>query len=313
MSLINLASKTNNDIIEQQPFNFKNHFPQPIVIKPNSQVCLTHFYHFRDDGYYRITSQNNVIAYMIANFRANSEYRYASLNTGRFTGDELAVEIARAMNDVILQENYLWACAFDAGNANANPVELDKFTISYSHVATPTNPKGGIWTEIKNSDSTVSPIISNDDTDNNKTTIQNSNNTERATAILDKGILLHEGVFRVLGLGLTGSGESFSEAMRIHDVDIGLIRNAFSSAVNSNPNNAFNHEHGDIHIKCEDLGAGDYQVVFSNLQHRQGTTSIDSPNGKVQVERRVINDDDFNGMFDENDLFGFEIYIICIM
>ena len=45
MSLINLASKTNNDIIDQQPFNFKNHFPQPLIIKANSQVCLTHFYH----------------------------------------------------------------------------------------------------------------------------------------------------------------------------------------------------------------------------------------------------------------------------
>lgn len=308
MSLINLASKTNNDIIDQQPFNFKNHFPQPIVIKPNSQVCLTHFYHFRDDGYYRITSQNNIIAYMIANFRNNSEYRYASLNTGRFTGAELALEIARAMNDVILQENYLWACVFAQGNPNANPVENDKFTISYSHVATPANPKGGAWTEIKNSQSTASPIISNNDTNNNSSTIQNSSNTERATAILEKGILLHEGVFRTVGFGLTGSGNSFSEAMKPHEIDIGLIRNSFSSVVNSNPNNAFNHEQGDIHIKSEDLGGGDHQLVFSNLQQRQGSTSIDSPNGKTQIERRVITDNDLNGIFDENDLFGFEIY-----
>ncbi len=307
MSLINLASKSVNDIIEQPPFNFKNHFPQPLTIKPNSQVCLTHFYHFRDDGYYRITTQNNVIAYMIANFRDNCGYRYARLQTGRYTGDELAVEIARAMNDVILQENYLWACAFTQGNANANPIELDKFTISYSHVATPTNPKGGVWTQLKNDLTTANMTITNNNTDNNNTTLLNSSNTNRASAILDKGLLLHEGFFRSVGYGLTGSGATFSEARRPHTIDVGVIRSAFSSDVNQNPNNRFNPAHGDIHIKSRDAGGGDYKIIISNLQNRRGTTSIDAPNGKDQVERRVINGADLEGLFDENDLFGFEI------
>jgi len=141
MSLINLASKSRNETIEQPPFNFKNHFPQPILIKPNSQVCLNHFYHFRDDGYYRITPENNVIAFMISNFRAISGYRYARVDDGRYEGGELATAIQTAMNKAILQENYTWSCVFTKGNANANPVTEDLFTISYANVTTPANVK----------------------------------------------------------------------------------------------------------------------------------------------------------------------------
>ena len=309
MSLINLASKTNNDIIDQQPFNFKNHFPQPLIIKANSQVCLTHFYHFRDDGYYRITSQNNVIAYMIANFRNNSGYRYATLKTSRYTGEELAVEIARAMNSVILQENYLWSCAFTNGNPLANPPEVDKFVISFTNITTPANKKGGIWTSNKNSNNTGTLVIVNNDANNQVSTIQNNSNTETDTntlygsAILDKGILLHEGVFRIKDLGFTGIANEFDQDLKIHQFNTGLIRNAFSAENNINVNNSFDNEIGDILIQSEN-----YDLIFSNLQQRQGTTSIDVPNGKVQIERRTITDTDLEGIFNETDKFSFEIY-----
>ena len=58
MSLISLSSNDKNHNTSQQPFNFKNCFSQPLVIKPNSQVALVNFYHFRDDSFYNITTQN---------------------------------------------------------------------------------------------------------------------------------------------------------------------------------------------------------------------------------------------------------------
>ncbi len=308
MSLINLASKTNNDIIDQQPFNFKNHFPQPIVVKPNSQVCLTHFYHFRDDGYYRITSQNNVIGYMIANFRNNSDYRYATLNNGRYTGNELAVEIGRAMNSVILQENYNWSCTFTSANPIANPPEQDKFVISYTNVTTPANNRGGEWVKLINSGNSSTATIVNNNAISAVSKIKNPSFTpsDFATAILDKGILLHEGVFRVKNLNFTGIGETFSEDMRPTECKIGLIRHAFSSANNDNVNNSFNNKQGDILIDI--IFDGEYKIIISTLQQRQGSTSIDSPNGKIQIERRTISATNLAGMFDETHLFGFEIY-----
>ena len=65
MSLISLSSKSisRNDTTQQAPFNFKNFFPQPIVIKPQSQVCLTTFYHFRTEGLYNINSNNDLIGF----------------------------------------------------------------------------------------------------------------------------------------------------------------------------------------------------------------------------------------------------------
>ena len=57
MSLISLSSADENNIVSQQPFNFKNNFPQPIIIKPHSQVALVNFYHFRNDNFCRLNKQ----------------------------------------------------------------------------------------------------------------------------------------------------------------------------------------------------------------------------------------------------------------
>ena len=146
MSLISLASTTINDI-QQQPYNFKNHFPQPLIIKPHSQVCLVNFYHFRDEGYYRIVENNNTIAFAITNDRQYGALRYAKLTSGKYTGNDLATEIQRAMNSVLLQENYTFACAFTEGNPVANPPTTDAFAISYTNVATP-SATGGEWSTI---------------------------------------------------------------------------------------------------------------------------------------------------------------------
>ena len=306
MSLINLASRSRNEILEQPPFDFKNHFPQAIVIKPNSQVCLNHFYHFRDDGYYRITADNNVIGFMISNFRTNSDYRYATLNTGRYVGTELAIEIAAAMNRALLQENYTWSCVFTEGNPNANPITEDLFTITYANVAKPAQSRGGEWTTLQNSSTKGLMTITNNNTDGQNSLLVNST-TERASVILDKGIRLHEGDATFLGFGLEGEGATFSQTIRPHISSCGLVRNAFSAANNINPNLNFSPFQGDINV---DIGInvddGQYKLIVSNLTQRRGTTSIQAQNGKFQAERRVLDADDLDGIFDETDKFGFQ-------
>ena len=306
MSLINLASISKNNVIQQEPFNFKNHFPQPIIVKPNSQVCLNHFYHFRDDGYYRITTENNIIGFMIANFRIISGYRYAKLKTGRFVGTELALEIKTAMNNALLQENYTWNCVFQVGNPNANPITEDTFTISYTNVPKPTNTKGGEWSAIVNSNSPASMAILNNNTDNNTSILRHAL-ANRASAILKKGIRLHEGSARFIGFGLEGEGDSFSTAFRPHISSCGLIRHALSSPSNNNPFANFSPLQGDILINIGlNVDDGQYKVVVSNLQQRLGTRNILASNGRKQEERRVLDAVDLDAMFDTSDSFGFE-------
>ena len=306
MSLINLASKSKNETIQQPPFNFKNHFPQPIVVKPNSQVCLNHFYHFRDDGYYRITPENNVIAFMISNFRNNSDYRYARVDDGRYEGDELATAIASAMNKAILQENYVWSCVFTKGNPNANPVTEDLFTITYANVATPAQTKGGVWSSIVNGNSPSVMTIANNDSDTNNSVLSHTG-TGRASAILQNGIRLHEGLARYIGFGLEGEGTSFSNAFRPHITTCGLIRHTLSSPANTNTFANFNPLQGEIMV---DIGInvddGQYKLVISNLVQRQGTPNLLSPNGRKQEERRVLDAVDLDAIFDTTDRFGFE-------
>jgi len=136
MSLISTSSNEG-----QEPFMYQNHYPQPITIAPNSQICLQKFFHYRG-GSYQITAENNLIAFRFGsgNTPATSldVLRYAGLTTGAYTGDQLATELARAMNEVNQQQNYLWGATFTEG-IGANP---DQFTITYTSPATPDRQAG---------------------------------------------------------------------------------------------------------------------------------------------------------------------------
>ena len=136
MSLISTSSNEG-----QEAFMFQNHYPQPIEIKPNSQICLQKFFHYRG-GSYQVDEANNIIAFRFGSgttpATSQDVLRYASLIRGAYTGDQLATELARAMNEVNQQQNYLWGATFVAGiGANA-----DQFTISYTSPDTPTAEAG---------------------------------------------------------------------------------------------------------------------------------------------------------------------------
>ncbi len=287
MSLINLSSTTRTEVIQQTPSNFKNYFPQPIIIKPHSQVCLTSFYHFRTEGFFRVFDLNNIIAFGFGDRNFNP-LMYATLKEGRYTGDELATEISRAMNAVNLQQNYLWSTLFTAGNATANPPTVDVFEIQYTDETTP-NERGGEWSLL--SSRNTNGVLTNDDTEGETSQLVNSSGSP-IPCILPKGLLLHEGEVRYQNLGWDSDDTDGSLALQ--DVAMGVVRQ--SMTVNSNDLSqatSFNSDFGDIRVALE-YNADDQEsrLVISNLNQRQGTSSINLPNnrGKAQTTRRVIDD-----------------------
>jgi hypothetical protein len=161
MSLVSLSSNSSSTrTSNQQPFNFHNYFPQPLIIKPHSQVCLTNltFGNFGDSLYTidgvsdpSINDGNNKIVWAFDDVGFYDE-DVATLRSGSYTGTDLATEIARAMNEGNKFKYYTFSCAFTKGNFNANPPTNDKFTISYTETAglNPTVVSAGTWTADRN-------------------------------------------------------------------------------------------------------------------------------------------------------------------
>jgi len=202
MSLISLSSADGNHRASQQPFNFKNNFNQPIVIKPNSQVCLVNFYHFRDDELYNITTDNNRIGFNFGDPTTNGRW-YAYLRPSTYTGNALATELARALNEAnIAFQNYTFTSTFTLGNRNANPPINDIFTITFASVALP-DTIGGSWT---NFESVGNNTITVDNTADEYTSIQTviDNNENRHISFFENGIINHEGFVEARGFTMFG-------------------------------------------------------------------------------------------------------------
>jgi len=158
MSLVSLSSVSDNIPFvssSRQPFNFTNHFPQALVIEPDSEVCLTNITFSvpsGSDGYFIRGGDNPASSggnnKLIFNFgdTGYAMYDIAILKTGEYTGVELAVEIARAMNEVNRFRYYTFSCAFVASNPIANPPTDDTFTISYTETGgSLETASGGTW------------------------------------------------------------------------------------------------------------------------------------------------------------------------
>jgi len=94
MSLITLNSNG------QLPHLFNCHFPQAIKIKPNSQVCILKFLHFRDSSVFNITNSNNRLVFLIGNSRQDA-FRVVNVPIGQYTGPELATTLATELNAIL--------------------------------------------------------------------------------------------------------------------------------------------------------------------------------------------------------------------
>ena len=283
MSLISLSSKSvsRNDSTQQAPFNFKNFFPQPIIIKPKSQVCLTSFYHFRIEGVYNINVNNDLIGYCFGDRQYNN-VMYGSLTHGNYEGADLATEVARAMNSANVQQNYLWTATFQEGNPVANPPTQDEFTITYENVATP-NPKGGTWSLL--SSRSQDATLDNKDTEGNKSELTNDGDKPLPIKLKD-GLLVHEGYVRYENIGNTHNHASLEDDGELTPVNMGFISSAMAvDSANMADATTFNSEYGEILVQT--IGT---EIQISTLGQRQGTKSINLPNnrGKDQVYRRIM-------------------------
>ena len=137
MSLVSLSSNSSNiPYMNQSPFDFRNHFPQAFVLAPKSEVCLTNltFGNYGDQTYTikgsknpSINDGNNKIIWSFGD-RGYYGRDIAILKSGSYSGIELAVEIARAMNEGNRLKYYTIACSFTEGQP---PSGEDSFTISY--------------------------------------------------------------------------------------------------------------------------------------------------------------------------------------
>ena len=273
MSLISLSSVNNNNLVSQQPFNFKNSFPQPIILKPNSQVALLNFYHFRDDNQYHITKQNNKLLFNWGASANNGRWE-ATLNPNIYTGGELATEIARALNESnIAFQNYTFTSTFAAGNPQASPPVNDVFTITYASVATPAK-QGGIWTNFTDSGNCV---ISNLETPNSVSSISVGTNTLIATyqARQENGIHNHEGAWCSQGYcdfgfnsdGLNNANSAYAFNYGSHNVSLYEVKR--TSTISTNERTIYSPSRPTVDVNIRTV-AGSSTIRISTLN---GTTN----------------------------------------
>ena len=121
MSLITLNSSGSPN-----PAYYTSHLSQPLTIKPYSQVCLMKFLHFKNAGVFNVNGTNNVFYYVVGSLasvpsQSNSAPIRVTLNTGSYTGIQLAAHITAQMMGGLQQQNFSLTCTFTAGDPTTSP------------------------------------------------------------------------------------------------------------------------------------------------------------------------------------------------
>ena len=138
MSLFSLSSESS--VIanyNQSSFNFKNHFPQPIILKSHSQVCLSSItfsgfvgneYNITGTSDPLVFNGSNKLLFGFDDVEFTGDYDVAILRIGVYTGADLATELARAMNEANRLRHFQFSVSFTEGNLATNT--FDEFEIS---------------------------------------------------------------------------------------------------------------------------------------------------------------------------------------
>lgn len=223
MSLVTLNS------LQQDPASFQNHLPQPLVLGKRSQVCLLRLTHFREKTRYVVTGDNNGISFMIGTPPDNA-VRVARVAVGAYTGAELALEVATALNNACLQQQWIWTCTFTAAAAAADD---DQFECTATLGAAPA-AEGGLWTGPASD-----YVITGDPTDQAIaiTTIAGATRS-------DEPCLLKQGIF-----GLNGAVTVYGIDIAANNITVGLVREGLSSSFATNPEMRFNQHISDIMVE----------------------------------------------------------------
>lgn len=280
MSLVSLNSNG------QSPHLFSCHFPQPIHIKPKSQVCLLKFLHFRDTHIYNITSANNLLMFCIGNTQFDA-IRPARIPIGEYSGDELATAIEDAMNAVCQQQHYQFSCTFTPEDDTTSPPTLESFSISYASVATPAEvatPQAdmqqlGNGLTLGTGLMSLSPL--------GLTEIDPLIESNDFTVRCPKGALTNNGSFSVdeMRFGNNFFDDQFptqESTFGFDDFTLGLVRAELSTLTNPNPNLEFKSDLQDVQIKFDQSGI---QLATIDVA---GNSSVGSPNyAKERLCRQI--------------------------
>ena len=246
MSLITLNSSGSPN-----PAYYTSHLSQPLTIKPYSQVCLMKFLHFKNAGVFNVNGTNNVFYYVVGSLasvpsQSNSAPIRVTLNTGSYTGIQLAAHITAQMMGGLQQQNFSLTCTFTAGDPTTSPETFDKFEIAYVSVVTPdlTNPvydivpgKGGGTI----ADGVLSPTTTGGMTDGTE-----------FSAVSKNGVVTHLGSFETAGFRLnadtygTGAAADWTATMRT--AKVGLVRDILSNIEDENVNKRYSEGLLDVGI-----------------------------------------------------------------
>ena len=300
MSLITLNSNG------QDPYFFGCHFPQPIQIKPYSQVCLLKFIHFRDSHVYNITTANNLLKFCIGNTRLDG-IRNVRITPGQYTGDELATELEDQMNNVLQQQHYEWEVIFTPEDDTTSPPTLEKFKISYASVATPALSAllKADMTQLSNfldlsvdGQIRVEPSKIFDVEDDYP---EDAGYVPNRTLICPKGLLTNDGAFEVSDIPFSGklfnlSAGDDAENFAFDDLVIGMVRNELSALSNANPNLVFNPRKQDVNINFNQDGLNIQSIKIA------GNTRLGSETYASAKPCRLIPTTAFKQIFTQNGL-----------
>ena len=278
MSLITLNSNG------QDPYFYANHFPQPISIKPYSQVCLLKFLHFRDSLVFNITTSNNTLLFCIGNTKQDG-LRVVKLNVGQYTGEELATEIASSMNSVLQQQNYLWACVFTPEDDTTSPPTKEKFEISYSTVAT---PAASIYAMTQKSNKIT--ITTPTGTINTIQEFSTSDGSLDFATLGTNGLITNEGQLMVDNIGFAYNVYSednlaLASNYGFNDLVIGVCRDELAHLDNSNIHLNLNPYIQDLSIELNATG-----IEISGIKIAGNATIGTSGYASAKLCRTIPND-----------------------
>ena len=247
MSLVTLNSNG------QAPHFFSCHFPQPIHLKPYSQVCLLKFLHFRDTHIYNITSSNNLLLFCIGNTTFDG-IRQVRVPVGQYSGAELATALQDQMNAVLQQQHYEWTVTFIPEDDTTSPPTKESFTISYASLTTPA--------EVDTPDADMSQLESDLVISSHKVGLSASgqalvDGTTQPSLVMNmpKGVLTDNGSVELGELHFSGSNYIDADPdndanFGFDDVVLGMCRTELASRVNENPNLVFDPDLQDVAIKA---------------------------------------------------------------
>ncbi len=290
MSLLSTSSTT-----QQDAFLYENHYPQPIIVAPNSQICLQKFIHYRG-AFYEVTTQNNTIGFRFGTGGAGQDVpRFVSIPTGSYDATGLAEAFELAMNSVNQQQNYEWQVAYNAPAASGDP---DQFQITYISVPTP-DPNSGNW----NSFDSGQLNISNQGIDNEESSIKyNGSNADHFANVISKRSQL---VY--LGGSSWSDIQPNKNTQMFQPIQMGLVRNSLSNPANPNPNLQFAPDRYNLALECQ----GDNMVITYGRQ-RQGSIK-GNPNWFQSDVRRDLQGL-YNAVFKANaGVFDPTVKLECIM